>query len=131
MKIKNSTIIALARCGALNINSSEISASEAYKVLKFRRAIQKAFAELQEGEKAIVAQCNLTVTDKGALEGAESDKARFGQMQTTLYADEQEIGEMKPVSYENWHTLQQSNKGLCDPYVEDELENILWIAPTE
>ena len=131
MKLKNTTIIALAKCGALSIKTSSIQASEAYKVLKFRRAIQRTFAEIQESERAIVAECNLTVTENGTIEGEESGKERFAELQSALYNEEQEIGDIKSVSYEDWHTLQQDNEGLCDPYIEDELENILWIAPTE
>lgn len=131
MKLKNSIIIALVSNGALNITANDLDAGQAYKVIKFRRAIQKAFEALQEAEKAIIADCNLEIGEKGVLNGEDADKEKFAKLRTELSADETEIGEVKSLPYADWHKLKGENKGIANAYIEDNLEGVLWTAPEE
>lgn len=131
MKLKNNIIIALVSNGALNITANDLDAGQAYKVIKFRRAIQKAFEALQEAEKAIITECNLEIGEKGILNGEDADKEKFGKLRTELYNDETEIGEVKSLPYADWHLLKKENKSLGNAYIEDNLEGVLWTAPEE
>lgn len=129
MKLKNNIIVALVNNGALNITANGLDAGQAYKVIKFRRAIQKAFEALLEAEKAIIADCGLEIGEKGVLNGSDESKEKFGKLRTELYADEAEIGEVKSLPYADWHKLKGENKGLANAYIEDNLEGVLWTAP--
>ena len=131
MKLKNNIIIALVSNGALDITANDLDASQAYKVIKFRRAIQKAFGALQEAERAIITECGLEIGEKGILNGDDAGKEKFAKLRTELYADETEIGEVKSLPYADWHRLKGENKGLGNAYVEDNLEGVLWTAPVE
>lgn len=129
MKLKNNIIIALVSNGALNITANDLDAGQAYKVIKFRRAIQKAFEALQEAEKAIITECNLEIGEKGILNGEDADKEKLGKLRTELYNDETEIGEVKSLPYADWHLLKKENKSLGNAFIEDNLEGVLWTAP--
>ncbi len=131
MKLKNNIIVALAQVGCLNITANTLSAADGYKVIKFRRAVAKAFEALGEAERAIIKDCGLEIADKGELTGKDEDKAKFRKLQSELYADEADLGDIKAVSYESWHLLKNENKGLGNAFVEDSLEGGLWNAPEE
>lgn len=131
MKLKNNIIVALAQVGALNLNATALDAAHAYKVIKFRRAVAKAFEELQEAEEGIIKDCGLEIADKGELTGTDEAKAKFAKLQRELYEDEADLGGIKTIPYEQWHLLKQENKGLANAFVEDSLEGILWNAPEE
>lgn len=131
MKLKNNIIVALAQVGALNLNATALDAAHAYKVIKFRRAISKAFGELQEAEKGIIKDCGLEISADGKLEGPDEAKEKFAKLQKELYEDEADLGDIKTIPYEQWHALKKENKGLADAFVEDSLEEVLWNAPEE
>lgn len=131
MKLKNNIIVELALAGALNLNTTALDAAHAYKVIKFRRAVSKAFGELQEAEKGIIKDCGLEISAGGELEGEDEAKAKFAKLQEELYEDEADLGDIKAIPFGQWHALQQENKGLANAFVEDSLEGILWNAPEE
>lgn len=126
MKLSNQLILALVSHGALYITATTLDASQAYKVLKFRRIVAKAIDKLREAEIALIRECGLDITDKGEITGQDSGKERFGRMRNELYADSTETDDVNLIPYSSWHTLQQENKGLADAYIEDSLEGILW-----
>lgn len=131
MKLKNNIIVALAQVGALNLNTTALEAAHAYKVIKFRRAVAKAFEELQEAEKGIIKDCGLEIAADGKLEGPDEAKAKFAKLQKELYEDEADLGDIKAIPFEQWHALKSENKGLANALVEDALEGVLWNAPCE
>lgn len=131
MKIKNNLLVILAQVGGLNITANNISAADAYKVIKFRRAVAKAFEALGEAEKAIIKDCGLEIAEKGELSGTDEAKAKFCKLQAELYNDEADLGDIKTITFESWHELKKENKALANAYVEDNLEGVLWNAPEE
>lgn len=128
--MKNYEIILLAQRNALKLDTTTLDSAHAYKVLKFRRAVQEAFKKLQEAEKDLIEQCKLTLDDKGMIQGEEESRKKFTEMQAELYKDEVAV-ETKTLPYEQWHELQKANKQLVDANVEDTLEGVLWVAPEE
>ena len=131
MKIKNQLVLALVSNGVLNITATTLNASEAYKIIKFRRVVKKAFDELSEKEKDFIKDLGLEIGENGKLEGKEDDIKKFGEFQKALYEDDVELGDIKAMPYDAWHELQKENKALAIPFIEDELEGILWTAPEE
>ena len=131
MKIKNQLVLALVSNGVLNITATALNASQAYKIIKFRREVRKAFDELSEKEKDFIKDLGLEIGENGKLEGKEDDIKKFGEFQQALYEDEVELGDIKAMPYDAWHELQKENKALAIPFIEDGLENILWAAPEE
>lgn len=132
MKLKNNIIIALVQAGCLALTAEAIDdASQGYKVIKFRRGVQKAFEGLQDAERAIINDCHLEIVEKGVLNGEDADKEKFAKLRNELYNDETEIGEVKALPYTAWHELKKACKGLAEPYIEDNLEGVLWVAPEE
>ena len=131
MKIKNNLLVILAQVGGLNITANNLSAADAYKVIKFRRAVAKAFEALGDAEKAIIKDCGLEIVEKGELNGTDEAKAKFRKLQAELYNDEVDLGDIKTISFESWHELKKENKALANAYVEDNLEGVLWNAPEE
>lgn len=130
MKIKNNVILALANVGGQNITASTISAEHAYKVIKFRRAISKAFEEIVAKEKELIKDCELEIGDGGKLSGKNEDIKRFGEIRQKLYEDESDLGDIKTVPFEAWHEIKKENKSLQNAFIEDSLEGIIWEAPT-
>lgn len=129
-KIKNRIIVALINAGCSNITAMTIEAAHAYKVIKFRRAILKAFEEIVEKEKELIRECSLEVGERGVLNGSPDDIKKFNELREELYTDESEI-DSKTIPFESWHELQKENKCLVSAPVEDALEGILWETPTE
>lgn len=129
MKIKNQLALALVSNGVLNITATTLSASEAYKIVKFRREVRKAFDEMSEKEMEFIKDLGLEIGEKGKLDGKEDDIRKFGEFQKTLYDDDVELGDIKAMPFDAWHDLQKENKVLAVPFIEEALENILWTAP--
>lgn len=130
MKLKNQIIVALINAGCSSITAMTIEAASAYRVIKFRRSIAKAFEGIVEKEMELVKDCNLGLGEKGVLNGNPADIKRFDALRAELYKDEQEI-ETNAISFDLWHELQKENKCLVNPLIEDALEGVLWVAPGE
>ena len=130
MKLKNYIILSIQRTDK-PITANTLDAVSAYKVIKFRRAIQEASKRIVDAEKELLSQCNLTIKDKGAIDGKPEDIERFVALRMELYQDESEVGDVNTIPYTEWHKLKNENSTLATPIVEDTLENILWEAPEE
>ena len=129
MKIKNQLVLALVSNGVLGITATTLNASQAYKIIKFRREVRNAFDEMSEKEKDYINALGLEIGENGKLEGKEDDIKKFGEFQKALYEDEVELGDIKAMPYDAWHELQKENKALAIPFIEDGLEGIIWTAP--
>lgn len=129
-KLKNNIIVALVNMGGTALTASTINVADAYKVIKFRRSLKKAFDEIADKERDILKDLGIEVGDGGKLSGDEEKIKRFSELQKALYEDQSEI-ESKTMPYETWHELQKENKPLQNPLIEDALEGILWEAPAE
>lgn len=130
-KVKNNIIVSLANAGAIALTATSLPVEDAYKVVKFRRAIKKAFEEIADKEKEFIEKdLKVSIGDNGKLNGTEEQIKRFVDFQKSLYMDESEL-DCKTISYESWHMLQTENKGLQNAFIEDSLEGIFWETPNE
>lgn len=129
-KLKNNIIVALVNMGGTALTASTINVADAYKVIKFRRSLKKAFDDIADKERDILKDLGIEVGEGGKLSGDEEKIKRFSELQKALYEDQSEI-ESKTMPYETWHELQKENKPLQNPLIEDALEGILWEAPAE
>ena len=145
--MNNGNLLYLINGGILNITANDLDASQAYKVLKIKKAIKKAFAELGEAEQALLAEVGIDNpsefdkrfaeltkrerTQEESLELTEMNvkRSRLLDMRKPLYDEEVDLGDIKTMPYEAWHTLQAENKAskVLNGIGEELLENILWI----
>lgn len=148
--MKNSDIGTLTEGGIQNITTCALSASDAYKVYKFKRAIDKAFNNIIEMHKDILMNSGIENIEefqdkyKKLYESAErtlEEEKEFDEIKKKdftvsklikeLYDDSSEL-DIKPLSYESWHALQVENKDIkVLSYCEPCLEGVLWVAPEE
>ena len=57
--MKNIDIINLANGGILAITANDLDAAHAYKVIKFKKAVKKAFESIVESEKEILKEAGI------------------------------------------------------------------------
>lgn len=148
--MRNADIIRLTEGGIQNIATTTLPAAQAYKVYKFKRAVEKAANAIIEAHKDILKQAGIEdlkefqkrykeLTD--IKERTESEQAEFeslvkkdenaGKLVEELYEDTTEL-DVKAIPYEDWHNLQAENKDIkVLTYLEPQLEGLLWIAPQE
>lgn len=155
--MKNLDILIMINSGVNNITNYDLSAASAYKVMKFRNIVVKKYDEIQEKEKQILSDAEITDpqafdiryktlreaetrTDEENAELKELDdkyntwiKARTDMLNADI-----ELDGVKTISYEDWHLLRKENRPkddkALDPlnnYIESILENVLWKAPEE
>lgn len=147
--MKNIDIIGLVNGGALAITANELGAEHAYKVLKFKKAVKKAFEAYLDAEKDILKESGIENPEafdaerkKLAASGANPKRlaelnkafARFSALRSNLYKDEAHLEEVKAMPYAAFHELQKENKNLAGKPLntfEDILEGVLWTAPEE
>lgn len=155
--MKNLEIIIMVNSGILNITNHELPASSAYKIVKFRNVLQKAFDNIQELEKSLLKDngiedpqkfdedrkklhelSNPTEDERKELEELDKKYDSYNKARSEMLQDESRLEGIKTISYEDWHTLRKENRpkkdGDIDPlnnYVESVLENVLWKAPEE
>lgn len=146
--MKNIDILNLANTGVLAITANDLDAAQAYKVLKFKKAVRKAFEAIIESERDILKEAGIEdgqAFDKERNELrengsnperlAELDKqfSRFMELRNNLYKEDVEL-DCKAMPYEQFHILQKENKevqGKPLNVFEDVLEGVLWEAPNE
>lgn len=146
--MKNIDILNLANTGVLAITANDLDAAQAYKVLKFKKAVRKAFEAIIESERDILKEAGIEdgqAFDKERNELrengsnperlAELDKqfSRFMELRNNLYKEDVEL-DCKVMPYEQFHILQKENKevqGKPLNVFEDVLEGVLWEAPNE
>lgn len=146
-------IFNLANAGIGNITNLTLDGKHAYKVLKFRRAIIGAYTSLLDEIKAITKEAGIedpqafdkeraelrAITPRTPDEDkrlAEMDKTfdRYKELEKELLSEEVKL-DCVPMPYEAFHALQKENEktfpGLAHGYIEDALENVLWVAPED
>lgn len=121
----------MVREGCLNLTANTLNAAQAYAVIKFRRAIGRAYHDLTEAEGALISDCGLSIGEKGVLNGAPEKLDKFRELRDQLAEDLVDIGDMKALPYEAWHALKQENKGLADAYIEESLAGTFWLEPDD
>ena len=146
--MKNIDILNLANAGVLEITTNDLDAAQAYKVLKFKKAVRKAFEGIMESEREIIKEAGIedaVAFDKERKELrengsnherlAELDKqfSRFMELRNNLYKEDVEL-DCKVMPYEQFHILQKENKDVQGKPLnvfEDVLEGVLWEEPNE
>lgn len=146
--MKTIDIITLANAGILAITANDLDAAHAYKVLKFKKAIKKAFESIMESEREILKETGIedavafdkerkeltvSASDKKRLEELNKQLSRVLELRDNLYKEEVEL-DCKTIPFEQFHALQQENKDLERKPLntfEDLLEGVLWEAPND
>lgn len=152
--MKNQDIINLVSNGIMATTAHDIPARYAYQVLKFKKAVREAFTSIQAAEREMftsegvedtkafndrLTELRESLSDNSKELGEmETRLARLNALQAELRGEEATLKNFAPLPYDVWHDLQNENRAVefCDEkkdilsgWVEDLLENILWIAP--
>ena len=152
--MKKQTIIMLANAGVQSITNHTLDASQAYKVVKFRKELVAALEALSKDEEALRKDAGIedpqafdkelqelreSKSNPKRLEEMEGILKRFIELRAELLNEEVTL-DCKTMPYEEWHKLQVENSekemngkkvDLLPAYVEDALEGVLWVAPEE
>ena len=143
--MKNYDIINLVNCGVLVITANDIEASHAYKVLKFKKAVRKAYEAIIDSDKAFLEEVGITDPEAFDKERKEAtDPARIAEMGKTARRlfelrkardnEDAALEGVKTIPYEVFHALQKENKDIQGKPLnafEDILEGVLWEAQEE
>lgn len=154
--MKNLDLIILINAGILNITNNDLPAASAYKVVKLRNVLSKAFEKLQELERDLLKDKNIDDPQKFSQEietlrnkedKTEEDEAKLKELtekfddyinaRTEFLNDDTPLEGIKTISYEDWHTLRKENRPkdgnneILNNYVESILENVFWKAPED
>lgn len=157
--MKNYEALNLISTGVLMITANDLDAANAYKVLKFKRALRNIQMSIIEGERACISEAGIEnaeafdkrrdeltkkpeLTDEEKKEKNELDVkfSRFIQLREKLYNDDASLEGVKTMPYDQWHALQRENKAvqfngntvnILDSIAEELLEGILWVSPEE
>lgn len=155
--MKNLDILIMINSGVNNITNYDLSAANAYKVMKFRNVVVKKYDEIQEKERQILSDVGIgdpqafddryktlreaeTRTDEENAELSELNEKynAWIKARTNMLNADVELDGVKTISYDDWHILRKENRPKDekepDPlnnYVESILENVLWKAPEE
>ncbi len=145
--MKNQDIVALNTAGILSITANDLEASDAFKVIKFKRAVKKALEDIisiesgalkELGVKDIIAFNNEHVklqenpsSDPKRLEELDAIYERFREIQKPLYNEDAKLEGVEALSFPVFHALQKENRDLPRRPLnvfEDVLEGVLWCA---
>lgn len=147
--MKNYDVINLVHAGILGITSNDLDSGQAYKVLKFKKAVNKAYEAIGEAEKAVLAEAGIkdgesfekelielrkTKENPDKLSKMEKKNQRFVELRKKVFEEDVTLEGTKTLSYEDFHTLQKENKSMENKPLnifEELLEGILWVAPDE
>ena len=148
--MKNADIVTLVNGGIQNITALTLPSSQAYKVYKFKRAIDAAYNAIVDSHKDILKQAGIEdlqefqkrykelsdIKERTSEEQAELDSLvkkdeNAGKLVQELYRDTTNL-DVKAMPYEDWHNLQAENKDIkILTHLEHTLEGVLWLAPEE
>lgn len=146
--MKTIDILNLTNAGILSITANDLDAAQAYKVLKFKKAVKKAFESIMESEQEILKEAGIEdavafdkerkeLIESGAnpkrLEEMNKQLSRVLELRANLYKEDMEL-DCKALPFEQFHALQCENKDLANKPLntfEDLLEGVLWEAPEE
>lgn len=155
--MKNIDVLFMVNSGTLNITNYELDPKSAYKVVKFRNALNKALDKITETERALLKDAgienvysfnkdledlstnkNRTFEEDTKLKEMEEKNQKYNALRFEMLNEEISLDDVLPMSYEDWHTLRKENRpkdeNQLDPlnnHIEYLLENILWKAPDE
>ncbi len=144
--MKNKDISNLVQTGLLGISANDLDTANAYKVMKFKRSVKKAFESLAEAEKDLLKEAGIedgAAFDKELarlrkdnseperLAEMEQELSRYLSLREALY-DEEVTLDCKTIPFEQFHILQKENKGINGKPLnifDDILEGVLWAEP--
>lgn len=139
--ITKNDVMNLMMSGVMSVTVHTLSPEHSYNVYLFKKRIRTAFQDLQDSEREILGM--LGVKDIQALH-LEDDATikRYNEMCQKLHAETISMDDVKALPYDEWRKLQDENKAtpvhfrgkditvdVFSGYVEECLENILWVAP--
>ena len=150
--MKKQTIIVLANAGIAAMTNHSLAPEHAYKVVKFRKALNAALEAIGKDEETIrkdagiddpqafdkeLGELRESNANHKRLEEMEAQLKRFNELRMEMLKEEVTL-DCKAMPYEDWRKLQNENKEVGDKkvdllsgYVEDVLEGVLWTAPEE
>ena len=148
--MKNVDIVSLVNGGIQNITALTLPAAQAYKVYKFKRAIEAAYNAIVDAQKDILKQAGIedlqefqkrhkelselkerTSEEQAELDSLVKKDEDASKLMQELYGDTTNL-DVKAMPYEDWHNLQAENKDVkLLTYLEPMLEGVLWTAPEE
>lgn len=155
--MKNIDVLFMVNSGVLGITNYELGPKSAYKVVKFRNALQKALDNIQELEKSLLKDAgiedvqvfnkelseltsndNKTSEEEVKLKELEEKNKKYNELRSEMLNEEVTLDGVLTMSYEDWHTLRKENRPKDDKqpdplnnYIETILENVLWTAPVD
>lgn len=133
----------------LALDNKSLSPAHAYKVIKLRNTLKKAWEKFLESEKGLLTEVG--ITDAAAFDarqkelGEKENKskeeetelkemnekvARYAGLREALLEDQADFSEVKAMPYEEWFALKKDNPAISIE-VEDALMNIAWTEPAE
>ena len=132
--MKQTLIRQIAESGIMTASANTLDAAQAYKVLRWKSAIKKAYEDQEEARKSILKEVftedELTRLNSGnADEELQPKLQRFSDLYGSLMGEEVNL-DLKKVPYEAWHALSKENS-LKLGVLETELEGVLFDAPKE
>lgn len=155
--MKKLDIFNLVSGGILQITNYDLEPAHAYKVTKFRTAVNKALDDIKNAEKDILkglgivdpaeidkkiydlkSKNPLTEEEQQELEHLQDLVKKFNETRRQMLEEETTLENVKTLPFEQWHALRKENRpkdaNSYDPlnnYVEELLEGILWKAPED
>lgn len=155
--MKKLDIFNLVSGGILQITNYDLEPAHAYKVTKFRTAVNKALDDIKNAEKDILnglgiadpvevdkkiydlkSKNPLTEEEQQELEHLQSLVKKFNETRRQMLEEEVTLENVKTLPFEQWHALRKENRpkdaNSYDPlnnYAEELLEGVLWKAPED
>lgn len=128
--MKNIDIIRLQQMGLQQASAHDVSPAHAYKLIKLKREVQKAFDELVEREKAMLKDCgiedyakdlarlrelrkrlaSLPEEEKKEFDDIDARIKQYDEMHEEFLKDDTPLPGVKTMPYEEWHRLQAENR---------------------
>ena len=147
--MRNIDLLATVNRGLLNINTSDLTAEDGYKVFRTLKALRKALEAFEESRKELVrskvsdeeqekAKAYDEAEDKTAegLITAEERKVIAGKVEEAgkavlpLLEDSSEI-EVRPLTFEAYFVLKAKNGDVMRSDMDLTLEGVLWAEEDE
>ena len=156
--MKKQDIIILSRLGVPAIPNHDLSVAHAYKVVKFRKALQGALETIGKDEDALQKDAGIeapetfdkelddlrknkhrTQEEQARLDEMEAKLKRFIDLREEMLKEEVTL-DCKSLPYEEWFKLQRENRDkevggvkrdILSGWVEDTLQGVLWNEPEE
>lgn len=149
MKIKE--LIELYQGGILLISTHCLTATDSYKVVRFRKELRGIIEKVQTDERELMTEAGIADPEEFDRRRLELQKARvltveageelsrldkmfgrFAEMREALKREEVEIFSPR-LDYDTWKKLQDENntkdRDILSGPAEDILEGVLWVAP--